>query len=174
MKKKKIKKILVKFPPKTSCDKDDFHPSRDAALLYSPQDSLHGPHSLVFTQYSVIFWKKRQVLAKEYGIIVCLKLLLSVEMNKKSSPFWESCQFHRYFFDYCLVFKHLIFQSDIVHENGVSPSFLIGFDPCSRLNIALHRNNTSHLCAASEYRYCVTCIADLPEGIHSVAHCWTP
>ena len=48
------KQIFLKFPPQKSCDKDNFHPSRDAALLYSPLDSLHGPHSLVFTQYSEV------------------------------------------------------------------------------------------------------------------------
>ena len=58
-------KIFVKFLPKKSCDKDDFHPSRDAALLYSPLDGLHGPHGLVFTKYSDIFCKKRQLLTQE-------------------------------------------------------------------------------------------------------------
>ena len=57
--------IFVKYPPKKSCDEADFNPCRDAALLYSPQDSLHGPHSLVFKQYSEIFWKERQLLAQE-------------------------------------------------------------------------------------------------------------
>ena len=72
---------------KRSCDKDDFHPSRDAALLYSP---LHGPHGhlgLVFTQYSEIFSLQRQLLAQEQGIFVCFKMLLSVEMNETLSPF---------------------------------------------------------------------------------------
>ena len=34
-------KIFGKFPTFKSCDKDNVHPSRDAALLYSP---LHGSH----------------------------------------------------------------------------------------------------------------------------------
>ena len=37
---------------KKSCDEVDFHPSRDAALLYDPLDGLHG---LVFTEYSETF-----------------------------------------------------------------------------------------------------------------------
>ena len=49
----------MKFLPKKSCDKDDFHPSRDAVLLYGPLEGLHGPHGLVFTEYYEIFWKKK-------------------------------------------------------------------------------------------------------------------
>ena len=32
-----------------SCDKDNFHPSRDAALLYIPLHGPHGRHGLIFT-----------------------------------------------------------------------------------------------------------------------------
>ena len=55
-------KNICKFWTKKSCDKDDFHPCRDAALLYSP---IYGPYCLVFTWYSEIFWNKRQLLAQE-------------------------------------------------------------------------------------------------------------
>ena len=37
-----------------SYDKEDFHPSRDTALLYGPLDGLHGPLDLVFMEYSEI------------------------------------------------------------------------------------------------------------------------
>ena len=63
---------FVKFLPNKSCDKDNFHPSRDAALLYSPLESrldgLNGPHGLVFKEYSEIFWKKDRFLhrSREY------------------------------------------------------------------------------------------------------------
>ena len=76
----------MKFLPKKSCDKDDFHSSRDTALPYSPLSRLHGPQGLVFPRYYEIFGKYRQLLAQEQGIFICLKLLLSVEMNKRSSP----------------------------------------------------------------------------------------
>ena len=85
------KEIFVKFLPEKSCDKDDFHPSRDAALLYGPLDGLHGPHGLVFTEYSEVFWKNRQLHSQKQGIFVCLKLLLSVEMNTTSIPFSLCC-----------------------------------------------------------------------------------
>jgi hypothetical protein len=49
------KKIFVKFLPKNNWDKDDFHPSKDAALLYSSLDGLHDPHGLVFMQYSFLY-----------------------------------------------------------------------------------------------------------------------
>ena len=66
---------------------DDFHPSRDAALLYISLDGLYGPHGLVFTQYSEIFRTKRQLLSQEQGIFVCLKLLLTGEKNEALCPF---------------------------------------------------------------------------------------
>ena len=43
-----------------SCDKNNLHPCKDAALLYSPLDGFHGPHGLVFTQYSWNFLKKKK------------------------------------------------------------------------------------------------------------------
>ena len=43
------KEIFVKLPPKKSGDKDNFPPSRDSALLYTPLYGLHGPQGLVFT-----------------------------------------------------------------------------------------------------------------------------
>ena len=51
---KSFQKMFGKFLPKISFYKNDFHPSRDAALLYGPLDGLHGPHGLVFTEYSEI------------------------------------------------------------------------------------------------------------------------
>ena len=69
--------MFMKYPPKKSCDLENFQPSRDAALLYSPLDGIHGPDGLVFMQ----------LLGQEQGIFVCLLLLLCVEINNTLSPF---------------------------------------------------------------------------------------
>ena len=48
--------LLVPHPStQVRTDKDDFHPSWYAALLYGHLYGLHGPHSLVFTEHSEIF-----------------------------------------------------------------------------------------------------------------------
>ena len=56
------KKMFWNFLTKKCCNKGNFHPSRDAALLYS---RLHGPHGLVFTWFSEISWDKSQLHAQE-------------------------------------------------------------------------------------------------------------
>ena len=71
------KKIYMKYPPKKSCDLDNFRPGRDATLRYSPLDGLHGPVGLVFMQ----------LLGQEQRIFVCLLLLLYVEINNTLSSF---------------------------------------------------------------------------------------
>ena len=48
------KQILVNLINKESCHKDNFQPSRDAALLYSTLHGPHGHHGLIFTTYSVV------------------------------------------------------------------------------------------------------------------------
>ena len=42
-------KVMVKKFPNKSCIKDNFHPSRYAALLYTPLDGHHGKAMLIFT-----------------------------------------------------------------------------------------------------------------------------
>ena len=71
---------------KKSCDKDDFHPSRDAALLTVPSMAPMATLAL-YLHNSLKFSDKKQLLAKKPGIFVCFKMLLSVEMNKTLSPF---------------------------------------------------------------------------------------
>ena len=41
--------FVVEISARKSCDKRDFHPSRDASLLYVPLDGLYGPWPSVYT-----------------------------------------------------------------------------------------------------------------------------
>ena len=55
--------------------------------LFYPEDGVHKKKLHGLSEEPNPFWKKRQLLAQEQEIFVCLKLLLSVEMNETLSPF---------------------------------------------------------------------------------------
>ena len=67
------------------------HPSKQGCCppVQSPRWSPWPPWPRI---YMILrhFLKERQLLAQEQGIFVCLKLLLSVEINETSSPFNRS------------------------------------------------------------------------------------
>ena len=80
--KKFSKKIFAKFPPKESYDKDYFHPSKDAALLYGPLGCFHSPIVSYLRNTLKYYERKDSFLHRSKEKFFCLKLLLPVEMNE--------------------------------------------------------------------------------------------